>query len=108
MQSLSVLLTALSCGTYFEGVFPSCITCVKTLVSWLRLMATTNDIARRAFGVVKSIVHIPVKQGPSFWMDIAALFPEEEDVVREHVQVVDPALIAGAGPELGYDAFGNG
>jgi hypothetical protein len=40
-------------------------------------------------------------------MDIAALFPEE-DVVREHVQVVDPALIAGAGPELGYDAFGNG
>jgi hypothetical protein len=79
MQSISVLLTALSCRTYFESLFPSSLTCVKKLVTWLRFMAPTDDVAKRASGVVKSIVDMPAKQGPSFWTDVTALFQDDEE-----------------------------
>ncbi|KAF2024819.1 hypothetical protein EK21DRAFT_10952, partial [Setomelanomma holmii] len=76
-MSLSILLTTLSCRIHLEPYFPSSLAATKRLISWLRLMAPGNNVARRAFKVVKDIVDVPVKKGPSFWTDIAALFPDD-------------------------------
>jgi hypothetical protein len=78
MQSLAVLLVGISCRTYFELSYSNSVAAVKKLVTWLLCMRETNDMAKRGYQVIYSIVRADNLADPFMWKDIVGFLPSHE------------------------------
>jgi hypothetical protein len=74
MQAITTLLVALSCGKHFEKFHKSSVACSRKLIRWLRAMGATNDIAKRAYVVLYSM--IKTSDSPT-WAELVDMFPDE-------------------------------
>ncbi|RMZ74495.1 fungal specific transcription factor domain-containing [Pyrenophora seminiperda CCB06] len=78
MQSIAVLMNAIACAGNFYDPNKKSATAVRQLISWLRGLRETNNVAARAYQVVYSIVKT---SDPNVWVDIADIFPNEMTMV---------------------------
>ncbi|KAI4647246.1 uncharacterized protein J4E79_010397 [Alternaria viburni] len=80
MQSLAVLMIAISCPDHFRDTLQASVHSTRQLVTSLRSMCDTNMLASRAYQVVYSIVKT---SKPYVWADIADAFPDEVIMVLQ-------------------------
>ena len=77
MQSLAILLTAISLRPSFPSSYTSSVTSVKKLVTWLQYMHESNDTAKRAYQIIRSIVVADNLVDPFVWKDVREVFVNE-------------------------------
>ncbi|KAE8840029.1 hypothetical protein HRS9122_06634 [Pyrenophora teres f. teres] len=104
MQSLAVLMNAISCSATFSDPSKNSVAAVHQLANWLRRMRETNSLAARAYQVVYSIVKT---SDPSVWVDIADAFPDEMAMVVQQPAstLFDPKYLPWPGKEQSSDAL---
>lgn len=78
MQSSAILLIALSLRTHFPPpLIETCISSFRKIISWLLAMRSANDLAQRAYLVLRNFVKRAGETGT--WPEILGLFPEEDE-----------------------------
>jgi hypothetical protein len=108
MQSLTILLIAISTRQHFESFYADSIASTKKLVTWLHYLSANNDTAKRAYQVIYTIVKAPTSN-PTVWKDIVGMFPGEIPVPQTTMQeqIGDQAFHAWSGiaPGIGEERF---
>jgi hypothetical protein len=104
MQSLTILLIAISTRQHFESLYATSIASTKKLVTWLQYLRANNDTAKRAYQVIYDVVKAPTAN-PAVWKDVADVFPEVITAPRTSMQesIGDQAFQAWEGNAPGFD-----
>jgi hypothetical protein len=103
MQSLTILLIAISTRQHFEPLYATSVASTKKLITWLQYLRDNNDIAKRAYQIVYEIVKAPTSS-PAVWKDIVGMFPDEFPVPQTSMQeqLGDQTFHAWSGTAPGY------
>jgi hypothetical protein len=85
MQSLTILLIAVSMRQHLEPFYATSVASTKKLVTWLQYLRDNNDTAKRAYQIVYEIVKAPTSN-PAVWKDVVDMFPDEFSVPQRSMQ----------------------
>jgi hypothetical protein len=104
MQSLTILLIAISTRQHFESLYVTSIASTKKLVTWLQYLRANNDTAKRAYQVIYEVVKAPTANS-AVWEDVADVFPEVSTAPQTSMQesIGDQVFQAWEGNAPGFD-----